>query len=75
MAQVDIKDADGHLSGLLSRVAGGEEIVLAESGRPVARLIPFRPRRQRILGQDKGLFKVPDDFDAPLPDEILDSFE
>jgi hypothetical protein len=27
-----------------------------------------------VLGQDRGLFEVPDDFNAPLPDEMLAEF-
>jgi len=33
------------------------------------------PRRPRPIGLAAGEFTVPDDFDAPLPDDILDAFE
>jgi prevent-host-death family protein len=75
MAEVNVHEAKTHLSRLLLRVAGGEEIVIARAGKPVAKLVPIEPRPQRILGQDEGLFEVPDDFDAPLPDEVLALFE
>ncbi len=42
---------------------------------PVAKLVPITPPSKRRLGLDRGRFEVPDDFDAPLPDEILDAFE
>jgi len=42
----------------------------------VARLIPMPPEKtKRVLGMFRGQFSVAEDFDAPLPDEILDLFE
>lgn len=73
--QVSVHEAKTHLSRLLRRVACGEEIVIARAGKPVARLVPERKYERRILGQDRGLFEVPEDFDAPLPDDILADFE
>ena len=72
---VGIHEAKTHLSRLLRRVAAGEEIVIAKGGKPVARLVPVAPPERRALGRDKGLFEVPVDFDTPLPDDVLDSFE
>ncbi len=71
---VNIHEAKTHLSRLLERVVAGEEVVLARAGIPVARLVPFatQPRRP---GSGKGRITMPDDFDAPLPDELLDAFE
>lgn len=76
MSQVNIHEAKTHLSRLLQRVAAGEEIVIAKAGRPIARLVPVsKTAGRRALGQDAGLFEVPEDFDAPLPDTILSEFE
>ncbi len=76
MTEVNIHEAKTHLSRLLSRVAAGEEIIISKAGKPVARLVPFRkPKGKRPLGMDKGLFAVPADFDAPLPDDVLEAFE
>lgn len=75
MVQVGVHEAKTHLSRLLLRVAAGEEVVIARGGRPVARLVPIVEPRQRELGRDRGLFEVPDDFDAPLPAEVLAGFE
>ena len=75
MAEVNVHEAKTHLSRLLLRVAGGEEIVIARAGKPIARLVPIEPKSGRIIGQDDGLFEVPDDFDAPLPDEVLALFQ
>lgn len=76
MTTVNVHEAKTHLSRLLARVVEGEEIVIAKSGRPIARLVAIERRSQeRILGQDRGLFEVPDDFDDPLPEDLLASFE
>jgi prevent-host-death family protein len=74
VAEVNVHEAKTHLSRLLLRVAGGEEIVIARAGKPVARLVPIEPKPQRVIGQDEGLFEVPEDFDAPLPDQVLALF-
>lgn len=76
MAQVNVHEAKTHLSRLLARVAEGEEIIIARAGRPIARLSPYQPqKRTRVLGRDAGLFTVPADFDAPLPEAVLALFE
>ncbi|KJH73578.1 type II toxin-antitoxin system Phd/YefM family antitoxin [Aliterella atlantica] len=77
MEAVNIHQAKTNLSRLLSRVENGEEIVISNRGIPIAKLIPFRTssNRRASLGQDRGKFVVPDDFNAPLPDEILAAFE
>ena len=75
MAQVGVHEAKTHLSQLLKRVAAGEEIVIARGGKAVARLVPVTGVRRRELGRDRGLFRVPDDFDAELPAELLKDFE
>jgi prevent-host-death family protein len=75
MKTVNIHAAKTHLSRLLRRVAAGEEIVIAKGGHPVARLVPLGAERQRLLGTDQGLFRVPEDFDTPLPPEVLAEFE
>jgi prevent-host-death family protein len=73
--QVNVHDAKTHLSRLLERVETGEEIVLARAGRPVARLVPFRARREpRLPGSWRGLVHLARDFDA-TPDEVIADFE
>ncbi len=73
--EVGVHEAKTHLSRLLRRVAAGEEITIVRSGTPVARLVPVSPPPAREFGIDRGVFTVPADFDAPLPDELLDAFE
>jgi prevent-host-death family protein len=74
MKQVNIHEAKTHLSRLIEEVETGEEIVVAKAGRPVAKLSPIRAKGRRKLGLLDGKFRIPDDFNAPLPDEILDAF-
>ena len=69
-------EAKTHLSRLVEDAAAGEEIVIAKAGKPLARLCPLaQVPKKRVLGRLRGKLIVPDDFDAPLPDEILDLFE
>lgn len=72
---VNVHEAKTHLSRLLQRVAGGEEVVIAKAGTPIARLIPMATPGPRPLGTDRGRVVIADDFDAPLPAEILADFE
>lgn len=73
--EVNIHEAKTHLSRLLQRVASGEEVTISRAGTPVARLVAIQPKiKVRPLGMDRGRVWVADDFDAPLPDEILKEF-
>ena len=74
-ATVGVHEAKTHLSRLLERVAGGEEILITRRGTVVARLVGPARRGRRRLGTDAGTFTVPDDFDAPLPEDELAAFE
>ena len=76
MRTVNIHAAKTHLSRLVEDAAAGEEIVIAKAGKPIARLCPLteRPGR-RELGMLEGKLNIPDDFDDPLPDRVLDLFE
>jgi prevent-host-death family protein len=73
---LNVHEAKTHLSKLIERVQGGEEIIIAKAGRPVARLVPIaRPTTARQPGSAAGMVVLADDFDAPLPDSILEAFE
>jgi prevent-host-death family protein len=76
MERVNVHEAKTHFSRLLDRAQEGEEIVIAKAGRPVARLGPLaRPGKKRRLGLLDGQFRIPDDFNAPLPDGVIAAFE
>ncbi len=73
---VTIREAEKSFSALIDRVQGGEEIVIDEGGQPVARLVPANPAGEdRKPGSAQGLFVVPEDFNSPLPGDVLDEFE
>jgi prevent-host-death family protein len=72
---VNVYEAKTHLSRLLRRVQNGEEIVIAAAGRPIARLVPVSPEAgPRVLGGDEDEVWDAPDFNAPLPDAIIDAF-
>lgn len=75
MSEVGVHEAKTHLSRLLRRVAAGEEITITSGGRPAARLVPIDAPARREVGFDAQLVVVPDDFDEPLPDALIDEFE
>ena len=73
---VNIHEAKTHLSSLLGRVGSGEEIVIARAGKPVARLVPIKeepPRREPRSAV--GKLVITPDLDAPLPEDIVRTFE
>ena len=78
MQTFNIHAAKTHLSRLVDQAAAGEEIIIARAGKPIARLIALdaEPAHgKRVLGALAGTWRIPADFDAPLPDDILDLFE
>jgi prevent-host-death family protein len=76
MITVNIHEAKTHLSRLLKRVALGEEVIIAKAGKPLARIVRFKEKpKSRTPGQDRRMFEVPEDFDAPLPADIIKQFE
>ncbi len=73
--EVNIHEAKTHLSRLLQRVAEGEEVIIARAGQPVARLVRIQAQRTtRPLGMYRDSVVVPDDFNDPLPPELLAQF-
>ena len=75
MKSVNVHEAKTNLSELLKKVEAGEEIVIARAGKPVARLVPASGfRSKRTLGTARGLVTIADDFNDPLPKELLKEF-
>jgi prevent-host-death family protein len=73
--EVNAREARTHLSQLLARVEAGEEVLISRAGQPIARLVPARrPRGKRRPGRFVGKGWIADDFNAPLPPEILAEF-
>lgn len=76
MQTVNIHEAKTQFSRLVDAAAGGEEIVIAKAGKPAARLVPMeKPKVTRRFGALKGKVRIADDFDAPLPDDLIAAFE
>jgi prevent-host-death family protein len=71
--QVNLYEAKTTLSHLVERAAAGEEIIIAKDGKPRAMLVPLRIE-QRRPGAGRGKVWVADDFDAPLPADLLGAF-
>jgi prevent-host-death family protein len=76
MATVNIYEAKTHLSKFVDQAAQGEDVIIARAGKPVARLTTLKPEKRPIqFGLLEGKGWIADDFDAPLPDDILAGFE
>jgi prevent-host-death family protein len=75
--QVNLYEAKTHLSSLVERAAKGEEIVIAKAGKPMARLVAplSEPQQPRKPGKNLlGITYIAEDFDAPLPEDVLRDF-
>jgi prevent-host-death family protein len=74
MKRASVGEAKAHFSALIKRAESGEEIVVTRSGTPVARILPAKAAKERSFANDEGLGFVADDFDEPLPAELLKQF-
>ncbi|MBZ0188752.1 MAG: type II toxin-antitoxin system Phd/YefM family antitoxin [Candidatus Obscuribacterales bacterium] len=76
MVEVNIHEAKTHLLKLIHRVMAGEEIIIAKSGVPVARIVPISACvKKRSPGSAEGKISMSDDFNYSLPDDLLDLFD
>jgi len=76
MEVVNISQAKAQLSKLIRQAADGEDVIVARNGKPVARFTQLAANKRVItFGLLKGKMSIAEDFDAPLPKSILDSFE
>jgi len=79
MDRVSLDDAQHDLSSLVDRAAAGEEVIITRDGKPVAKVVAAEPevtaeKKRRPVGLLRGKIWASDDFDDPLPDEVLRSF-
>ncbi len=73
---VNVHEAKTHFSKLIESAINGAETIIAKAGKPVAKLTPiYKEKTKRRAGVLKGKIKIAEDFDAPLPEDILNSFE
>jgi prevent-host-death family protein len=76
MTMVNIHEAKTHFSKLVEAAMNGEETIIAKSGKPAAKLVPITATKTiRRFGVLKGKIKIAEDFDAPLPDNIIADFD
>ncbi|MCX7117031.1 MAG: type II toxin-antitoxin system Phd/YefM family antitoxin [Legionellales bacterium] len=76
MTVMNIHQAKTHFSQLVDEAMRGEEVIISKAGTPILKLVPLHvPKFKRIPGALKGKITMADDFDAPLPDDFLDTFE
>lgn len=77
MLQINVHEAKTRFSKILARVQAGETVVIAKSGRPVARLVAFQARAacRRRFGTAKKTVRLSAGWNAPLPGKVLDAFE
>ncbi|MCL0056653.1 type II toxin-antitoxin system Phd/YefM family antitoxin [Dehalococcoidia bacterium] len=77
MTTITMDDIQRDLIGYLQRVKAGETLVVLDENQPVVQIKPVAPNgaRLRPYALCAGEFRVPEDFDAPLPDEIIEQFE
>jgi len=75
MDQFNVAEAKARFSELIDEAAKGKTIVIAKSGTPVAKIVPLEAEQRKIkFGLMKGQIWIADDFDAPLPDDLLTAF-
>ena len=77
MATTTVREIQQDFLSVLHRVEQGETILVLQDNRPVAELRPIATITDELrpYGLCAGQFVVPDDFDNPLPDDILSAFE
>jgi prevent-host-death family protein len=76
VTKVNIHQAKTQFSRLVDLAAGGEEVIIAKSGKPVARLVPYAPKGVvRRPGSMRGKIRIRKNFDEPLPKKLLAAFE
>lgn len=76
MEIINIHEAKTNLSRIVETVFQGSEVILAKAGKPMVKIVPLRAQKKEIkFGVLKGKIRVADDFDAPLPADVLALFE
>ena len=77
LMRISLDEIKQDISACLQRIEAGETLVITKAGKPVAEIRPIvtAPRRARPFGLCAGEFTVSDDFDAPLPESVIQEFE
>jgi prevent-host-death family protein len=73
--EVSIHEAKTHLSRLLAKVLTGEEVIIAKHGKPIAKITALsETKKARVPGRNKNNGRVKENFNDPLPEEIIKGF-
>ena len=77
MLQVSIDEVQRNLLAYLHRVEAGDTVIILKGGKPVAEMKPFATNtdKWRPFGLCAGEFTVPEDFDEPLPEQMIEEYE
>ncbi|NMY08068.1 type II toxin-antitoxin system Phd/YefM family antitoxin [Pseudomonas veronii] len=75
MITVPLGEAKNTLSKLVDEAAAGKIITIAKHGRAMAQLVPVGKSKGRRIGAMQGKLVIPDDFDAPLSDDLIEAFQ
>ncbi len=76
MQVISMHQAKSNLSSLVKRAAAGETVLIGAYGHAEAMLVPISSTLlKKKIGLLAGIIIVPDDFNSPLPKDIIDSFE
>lgn len=73
---VNMHDAKTHLSKLVEKAQRGEEVIIAKSGHPVAKIVAYHPPKRKIAppGSMEGEGRIADDFNEPI-DDLFDALK
>lgn len=74
MVYVELPQAQAELAQLLHQVLSGEEVIISQAGTPIARIVPIVEPSPRIPGGDRDQVLIAADFDAPLPEDVINDF-
>ena len=77
MDVISMHQAKSSLSQLVSRAQSGETVYIGAYGKAQAKIVPIdeHDMPKTKFGILAGKLTVPDDFDEPLPDDVLAEFE
>ena len=68
---VNAEEAKDQLPALLVLALAGNEVIITEVGKPLARLVPVTSsKKKRVAGLNRGTIWTSEDFDEPLPDDF-----
>ena len=72
--EVNIYEAKAKLSSLIERAMLGEDVVISKAGKPMVKLVRLDVPAKRQLGSARGMFSLPEGWDAPMDDAEYEAF-